>query len=44
LAAAVYVDFMFDFDRERGFMEDIDEGEILVVGHVVERMTKADIV
>jgi hypothetical protein len=37
-------DGVLDVDRERGFVEDVNEREILVVGHVVEGMTEADIV
>ena len=37
-------DSVLDVDRERGFVEDVNEREILVVGHVVEGMAEADIV
>jgi hypothetical protein len=34
---------VFDINRKRGLMQDVNEREILVVGHVVEGMTETDI-
>ena len=35
--------FMFEVDIERCLVEDINQRKILMVGHMVERMTELDI-